>query len=589
MNLRQVWTEIFQKPAGRLLLFLLIGGIFLAFILLRRGPQPKPDNTQVAHQATQAKSYSFDEDIPAPPRAQSTPAERTYDKAARATPTPKPPPPIPQTIFVTKEQSVSELFLPYGRLLRCELVNTVDSTNIDTPIIGLVIEDAWNDGRLIIPAGTEVHGVAQKSAVRERIGSDRQWFLVFQDGRELPVSGTVLDYAPDPKKPNAWNESDGSAGLRGFFVKSDKYAEAKAILACDDFRGSGCISSNDHPSFAAWRGNANQQRRDRKRLFRRAPGRRTDLLQASLGAARQEPVLRSRSGRCDLLPLHHANGGFRQSHGGTFRIARTLQQPQTAMKFLHSILLLSLVAGCATKKEVRSVQRVKVPSTSLAANNLPEVRTPETVKAYPLGRYTDPNFPEEMHERHTLYRREQSAEWNYRPSKPYALPLGPVIAQSNPSPSYYARTDSEQINAQQKAYAEALLEQNQVLKKRIDALQQKDSTIQNLQGEIERLKKELESRPSQQSAPPNGETPDPSSAKPDDFSKVNTLDFTDPSEIMLFPRSEADYQAFLISQMRLNDELSAELCALERRRFEVLFGPSSPSRSYLALTTHKNP
>ena len=45
---RKIWTEIFQKPAGRLLLFLLIGGIFLAFILLRRGPQPKPDNTQVA-------------------------------------------------------------------------------------------------------------------------------------------------------------------------------------------------------------------------------------------------------------------------------------------------------------------------------------------------------------------------------------------------------------------------------------------------------------------------------------------------------------------------------------------------------------
>jgi hypothetical protein len=257
------------------------------------------------------------------------------------------------------------------------------------------------------------------------------------------------------------------------------------------------------------------------------------------------------------------------------------------MKFLHSIFLLSLVAGCATK-EGRSVQRAK-SQLPLAANNLPEVRTPETVKAYPLGRYTDPNFPEEMHERHTLYRREQSAEWNYRPSKPYALPLGPVIAQSNPSPSSYARTDSEQINAQQKAYAEALLEQNQVLKKRIDALQEKDSTIQNLQGEIERLKKELESRPLPQSAPPNGETPDPSSAKPDDFSKVNTLDFTDPSEIMLFPRSEADYQAFLISQMRLNDELSAELCALERRRLRSFFGPSSPSRSYLALTTHKNP
>ena len=157
-------------------------------------------------QATQAKSYSFDEDIPAAaPCAGHASRARVRQGRARATPTPKPPPPIPQTIFATKEQSVSELFLPYGRLLRCELVNTVDSTNIDTPIIGLVIEDAWNDGRLIIPAGTEVHGVAQKSAVRERIGSDRQWFLVFQDGRELPVSGTVLDYAPDPKKPDAWN------------------------------------------------------------------------------------------------------------------------------------------------------------------------------------------------------------------------------------------------------------------------------------------------------------------------------------------------------------------------------------------------
>ena len=162
-----------------------------------------------------------------------------------------------------------------------------------------------------------------------------------------------------------------------------------------------------------------------------------------------------------------------------------------------------------------------------------------------------------------------------------------VAATSKPSPSYFAKADAAQINAQQKAHAEALLEQNVALKRRIDELQQKDSTIQNLQGEIERLKKELESRPSSQSAPPNGETPDASSAKPDDFSKVDTLDFTDPSEIMLFPRSEADYQAFLISQMQLNDEMSAELSALVRRRFEVLFSPSFPSRSYLALATQK--
>jgi hypothetical protein len=250
------------------------------------------------------------------------------------------------------------------------------------------------------------------------------------------------------------------------------------------------------------------------------------------------------------------------------------------MKFLHSILLLSLVAGCATKKEVRSVRRVEVPITTLAADDMPEVRTPETVKAYPVGRYTDPNFPDQMHERHTLYRREQATAWNYRPSRPYSLNLGPVAATSKPSPSYFAKADAAQINAQQKAHAEALLEQNVALKRRIDELQQKDSTIQNLQGEIERLKKELDSRPSPQSAPPKGEIPEPSS-KPGDFSKDNTLDFTDPSEIMLFPRSEADYQAFLISQIRLNDELFAELSALVRRRFEV----SSTPVSLLAVTS----
>ena len=136
---------------------------------------------------------------------------------------------------------MSEYVLPYGRLLKCELVNTVESTNIDTPIIGLITEDVFFDGRLILPAGTEVHGVAEKAAARERIGSEPHWMLVFQDGRQLPISGTVLDNAPDPNNPEAWKESDGSAGLRGYMVASDKYAEAKAILASVISSGAGAF------------------------------------------------------------------------------------------------------------------------------------------------------------------------------------------------------------------------------------------------------------------------------------------------------------------------------------------------------------
>jgi hypothetical protein len=42
-------------------------------------------------------------------------------------------------------------------------------------------------------------------------------------------------------KADAWQESDGSAGLRGYLVKSDKYAEAKAILSCMISAGAGAF------------------------------------------------------------------------------------------------------------------------------------------------------------------------------------------------------------------------------------------------------------------------------------------------------------------------------------------------------------
>jgi hypothetical protein len=261
------------------------------------------------------------------------------------------------------------------------------------------------------------------------------------------------------------------------------------------------------------------------------------------------------------------------------------------MKSCHALILLSLFTSCAARKEVRSLQPRHVLGTTVAAEDMPEIRTPETVKAYPVGRYTDPNFPDEMHERHTLYRREQSAGWNYHPSQPHALPLGPVVAVSDPSPSYYAKTNAEQINAQQKAYAEALLEQNRAMKERIDALQKNESTIQSLQSEVERLKKELDSR--RKSPPVEDDRADTSN----DFSFWRATpnraedEISDPGEIVLFLRSEADCQAFLVSQMRLNDELAKALDALERHRLLNLLGrfshPAPTSRS--SPTTHHEP
>ena len=241
MNLRTLKTELFNKPTGRLILFLCVFGIIIAFILLHRGSAPKTVTTSsLPATATVAKGYSINEGIPevATAHLATSPAPREENVPSSMQ---KPPPPIPQAIFAMKETSPGEDFLPYGRLLKCELVNTVDSINLDTPIIGMITEDVWNNGRLVIPAGAEVHGTAKQSAARERIGSERQWMLVFKDGKELPVTGTVLDCSPDGSNPDTWGETDGSAGLRGYKIASDKYAEAKAILAAMISSGAGAF------------------------------------------------------------------------------------------------------------------------------------------------------------------------------------------------------------------------------------------------------------------------------------------------------------------------------------------------------------
>ena len=214
------------------------------------------------------------------------------------------------------------------------------------------------------------------------------------------------------------------------------------------------------------------------------------------------------------------------------------------MKYLIPVLLLGLLSGCATHKTVKPENYPSVAGTSVSESSLSRVRTPEVVKSYPTGRYTDPDFPDDMHERHTLYRKEQSGDWNYRPGGPYAYP----VVVSDPTPSYYVKTDGDQRNAQQKAYAAALEEQNAAMKKRIETLQQEAGKVPSLQQQVEQLKQQLDTEPL---ATPTPKKQEPTDEKPTGF-------------------TEQDPQGDLIAEMKLNDELNGELDALEGRGRLVL-------------------
>jgi|GEM_PF-3921995 len=245
INPRKIWEET-KKPYARILLFLVTLGIIVWIYNIRNGVSGTTVNSDISAEAQASSApasistgYTFRYQNAEPASRKEKGERREEPIASRviqavSEQTVDPPPPIPQTIFAKKETDpqIADEFLPFGQLIKCQLANTIESTNLDTPIFGYVIEDIYGPGgNLIIPAGTEVHGEALKSSSRDRIGAQTKFILVFiKTGKELKLTASVLDHAPSRNSSEKWAETDGSGGLRGYQIKFDKYAEAKAIL-----------------------------------------------------------------------------------------------------------------------------------------------------------------------------------------------------------------------------------------------------------------------------------------------------------------------------------------------------------------------
>lgn len=187
------------------------------------------------------------------------------DAPAKVTPPPSPAPARgpakapelpPISLFAdspSAEQAGDQLsddYAPFGRLIRCELIVTVDSSSINTPIVGLTTDDIWHNGRLIVPAGTEVHGTAKVDRVRERIASSGGWTLVWQTGEELRLSGIALDREKE-QETEGWGITDGSAGLRGQLIKSDDLAEIKLFAATFLSGAAGAFTEQEQTLFGS--------------------------------------------------------------------------------------------------------------------------------------------------------------------------------------------------------------------------------------------------------------------------------------------------------------------------------------------------
>ncbi len=165
-------------------------------------------------------------------------ASLSRPQLARLKKEPRAPTPLPLNLFSgtpPKQDTLSTNYAPFGRLVPCELTITVESNSINTPIIGLVTEDVFHAGKLIIPAGAEVHGRASQGRIRDRIASSGTWNFVWRtqdhsNGTELTLQGIALDRELDFNS-GQWGIRDGSAGLKGYLIKSDSWNEIRLFAS----------------------------------------------------------------------------------------------------------------------------------------------------------------------------------------------------------------------------------------------------------------------------------------------------------------------------------------------------------------------
>lgn len=163
------------------------------------------------------------------------------------------------------------------------------------------------------------------------------------------------------------------------------------------------------------------------------------------------------------------------------------------MKSLLPILLSVALAGCATSRRSGSTRLRATPDTILPASRVAAVRFPELVKAYPIGRYVEPNNRRVMHEAHTIYRVESDSRWNLRQGVPGAVGAGPVQKVSDTTRSDRLERDDLFVElSRQKQATQAVMEGGRNVSEKLSEVVDALRRIKSVAEQNARLLREVE-------------------------------------------------------------------------------------------------
>lgn len=175
------------------------------------------------------------------------------------------------------------------------------------------------------------------------------------------------------------------------------------------------------------------------------------------------------------------------------------------MKTFYLIPLLFLSACSTTPKLVLRPQQPP-PTTDNSS-----VRYPEVIRAYHVGRYSDPSDDLLMHEHHTVFRVEENTRWNFHPGPANAGParLSPIPSDAAFSPAPVNEAILAEVNSQRLATAQIMVQArtlSSALMQFQTALQQTRTNLQQttaLRLAVGDMKQRLDAVEAAQAQPPS--------------------------------------------------------------------------------------
>jgi hypothetical protein len=182
------------------------------------------------------------------------------------------------------------------------------------------------------------------------------------------------------------------------------------------------------------------------------------------------------------------------------------------MKTLLPLSLIALaLAGCASSKpDVTDMNPTPVTGNTVASNSVESVHTQDVIKAYPTGRYVDPNDGNVMYGQGVAYQVQQNGSWNLNNNDPVHVPLGPVTEYTTPAGNPNVTSpELEQRLREEDSVVKVVTSENDRLMQELDRLrlaladaQTDKAKLADLQNQLKALEDEKVKEDAAQAATP---------------------------------------------------------------------------------------